>query len=165
MKLENIFVINKSQFDHTMMENKLNDSNVEKWDQYAFISIIDHTEEDLDFYSDLFKCSKTHFFKKDHKNVLNLEFDDIEDPQLGVPFDEDLAKKVINFLDKLPKTVNTIVIHCMAGISRSGGVGEFVSDYFGFDFNKFQKTNPQVKPNIRVRRILNNMAFRKNYEE
>jgi len=163
MNLENIYIINKKAFDETMSDNKLDDSNVETWDQYAFISIIDYTADDLDYYSQLFRCTKEHYFERDHANVLNLEFDDCEYEIQGKVFDVKMAEKVIEFLDNLPETVSTIIIHCMAGISRSAGIGEFIVNYFNFDYKKFKKTNPQIQPNIRVRRLLNNIAFRKNY--
>ena len=69
-----ITVLSHYLFDKLMKEFKLNDENVESQDM-AFISIIG-APECLEYYLD--EGETKHYFG-DHPNVLNLEFDDIED--------------------------------------------------------------------------------------
>lgn len=69
-----ITVLSHYRFDEKMKELGLNDKNVEDTNK-AFISIIG-TPECLTYYLDE---GKTKHFFNDHPNVLNLDFDDIED--------------------------------------------------------------------------------------
>ena len=71
-------------------------------------------------------------------------------------FDKNYAKKIIDFVDEIQKDKkdSDMVIHCSAGISRSGAVGTFVCDYCGLDYNEFLKSNPYIMSNPYVLRIL-----------
>jgi len=65
----------------------------------------------------------------------------------AVLFDEGHAKKIIAFLDnanKDPKD-SDLVVHCSAGISRSGAVGTFACDYFGLDYNSLNDKSTWVE--------------------
>lgn len=68
------------------------------------------------------------------KGVLTLYFDDIDKKvKDAVLFDDDMALKIIEFVDKYDGEVDTIVVHCYAGQSRSRAVGGFVNYMVGFD--------------------------------
>jgi len=127
MKIE---VLSHYLFDEDMIKMGLNDDNVENSDM-AFISIIG-TPECLKYYLD--EEGTKHYFK-DHPNVLNLEFDDIEDNVLynGHLFQTMTirqAEKTVDFIeDIINKGVRTIYIHCRAGFSRSRAISEFVWRY------------------------------------
>lgn len=89
---------------------------VERSDSYAVISIQDsHTEG----FGVTF--SKNQFCK----DVLTLQFDDIIRPVEGAQiFTKEMAEQIINFiLDN--KDVDSLLIHCYAGQSRSRAVGAF----------------------------------------
>lgn len=64
----------------------------------------------------------------DWEDILYLHFDDIdrECPSIGgrelVLFNKTQAGKILNFVEKYKGSINTLVIHCLAGISRSVGV-------------------------------------------
>ena len=61
-----VHILAKREFDSLMKQNKITDENVEKFDSIFFISLIDnHNREG-------------HYFDKDHNNVMNLRFDDVE---------------------------------------------------------------------------------------
>jgi protein-tyrosine phosphatase len=125
-----ITVLSHYRFDEKMKELGLNDKNVEDTNK-AFISIIG-TPECLMYYLDE---GKTKHFFKDHPNVLNLEFDDIEDDVLynGHLFKTmrmEQAEKAIQFIeDNINKGVESFDIHCRAGMSRSRAFGEFIYRY------------------------------------
>jgi len=94
------------------------------------------------------------------KNMMALAFDDVTESSkdkchnMGyctTIFNEDHAKQIIDFahslqfdLEKMP-----IVIHCDAGISRSGAVATFISDYFHIPFK-----DELIRPNSYVLNVL-----------
>lgn len=125
-----ITVLSHYWFDETMKRMNLNDDNVEDTNM-GFISIIG-TPECLTYYLD--EGNTKHFFK-DHSNVLNLDFDDIENDVMyhGHHFKTmrmEQAERVINFIEKMiEKGVDDIYIHCRAGVSRSRAVGEMIYIY------------------------------------
>ena len=100
-----------------------------------------------------------------HPHLLPLIFDDIcnepetpEDLGNAVLFNEAMAQQIMRFVDdgKLP-----LLVHCTAGISRSGAVGEVLNWYFNrylenntADDEDFEQNNRQIMPNTIVRRIM-----------
>ena len=100
-----------------------------------------------------------------HPHLLTLTFDDIcnepetpEDPGNAVLFNETIAQQIMRFVDdgELP-----LLVHCTAGISRSGAVGEVLNWYFNRylerntqDDEDFTQNNHQIMPNFIVRRIM-----------
>lgn len=150
MKVE---VIRKTKFDKLMVDNNINDQNVESFTDTAFISILN--------------SEATGHFKTNHANVLVLNFDDVtddlnwddDDPDFYGPvlFTVEQAKQILEFIE-LNKDKQQFIVHCSAGISRSGAVGTFINDYFGLDYSTFRRTNPQVQPNPFVLRTLRNIS-------
>ena len=100
-----------------------------------------------------------------HPHLLTLTFDDIcnepetpEDQGNTVLFNEAMAQQIMRFVDdgELP-----LLVHCTAGISRSGAVGEVLNWYFNryLEYNAkddeyFVQNNRQIMPNTIVRRIM-----------
>lgn len=102
---------------------------------------------------------------EDSSNVLNLWFHDTDPeaeivwmasspPYEEVLFDEEMAESIKRFVDS-NKDKKQWLIHCTAGVCRSGAVGECISDYFGNDYVMFKRDNPQIKPNVFVKKVLN----------
>jgi len=76
-------------------------------------------------------------------------------------FNTEQAKDVIGFIiscDQDDETDGVLIVHCDAGISRSGAVGTFAVDFLHLDYEKFTKINPCLRPNYYVLRVLRNMA-------
>jgi len=73
---------------------------------------------------------------------LQLAFDDVDvnkDPEEAfncgyTPMSIQDAESIIGFICGLPPEVETIVVHCAAGISRSGGVARFIAEVTKADF-------------------------------
>lgn len=97
-------------------------------------------------------------------NILKLEFDDVTDDKiiiLGgngkeikiVPFNQEMAKKVLDTVDNIRDNVNTIMIHCEAGISRSAAVARFLSEKYNVPII-FPKDHKNDLPNIFVYNLL-----------
>lgn len=147
--MKKIFVLPKRYFDKMMTMRNIDDNNVKDKVKTCFISINDSLGTD----------AKPHF-KSNHPNVLNLFFDDVdrdievEGEGTAIAFTEEMAEEVFNFVFN-NRDMETFVVHCTAGISRSGAVGEFINNYFGQDYKEFIKQNPYVHPNGLVLSRLN----------
>lgn len=92
------------------------------------------------------------------KDVLSLEFDDITLKEYGVKdglklFKKFHAIKIKEFVDKYKDSIKTIVVHCTAGISRSGAVGCCLARYLNDDDTYLLKTGNYI-PNERVYFVL-----------
>ena len=148
----NIYVLSKVEFDGLLQRNNIDDMNVDEFITVAFISINDSSG---DYY-------KNPLFRINHHNVLNLWFDDVEkDGQLSPTnkeetkaFSSSQANTVIEFLNS-NKSAKTLFVHCAAGISRSGAVGQFALDYLKGNKESFVTNNKHILPNGRVLRLLN----------
>ncbi len=94
---------------------------------------------------------------EDKSNFLNLSFDDVEyktaNDNVTILFDEIMARQIIDFAANNSEK-NLFVVHCLMGVSRSGAVGAFLSDYFGIKYEDFKRTNPQIIPNYLVSKLL-----------
>lgn len=115
---------------------------VERSDTYAVISI-------QDSHTDGFGIT---FSKNQYcKDVLTLKFDDIIWPVAGAQlFTEDMAKQIIEFI-RNNRDVDTLLIHCYAGQSRSRAVGAFAVKMLGGDNSKYFM---RYSPNMYVYNIL-----------
>lgn len=84
-------------------------------------------------------------------NILQLEFYD------DSSFTLEHAQQIKEFVDANIKAQH-FIIHCDAGISRSGAVGTWVNYYLGCDEKIFHEKNPNIHPNKSVFRKLNEWA-------
>lgn len=80
-------------------------------------------------------------------DVLTLYFDDIDREVDGaVLFSEEQARKVISFVRKNTK-VESLLVHCYGGESRSRAVGAFVTEMLHGNSKKYFETG---HPNMHV---------------
>jgi len=56
-------------------------------------------------------------------------------------FTDDMANKIKEFVD-LNKDKKEWIIHCVAGISRSGAIGLWLTKYLGYNLFEFLENNP-----------------------
>ena len=100
--------------------------------------------------------------------VMSIRFDDIKGMEYEkikvvhpkiILFNEGHAKKIIEFIDLLQRKQEPtlLLIHCSAGVSRSGAVATFVSEYLSVPFS-----DEYILPNSYILEILRNTA--KDYE-
>jgi predicted protein tyrosine phosphatase len=137
-----VFVTSKIGFDKTMKDKGITNDNVESYKKTFFVSINDTNDS----------TQKPYFGNK--TNVKVLFFDDTEkdlettsDKKRSVKaFTEEQTTELLEFIES-NKDKETCIVHCAAGISRSGAVGTFITEYFNSDFDWFKKTNPQIHPN------------------
>ena len=78
-----------------------------------------------------------HVFEKNHRNVLNLDFDDIsqkeEEIETGKAYgiSKSQALEVVKFIrDGISEGINYFIIHCGAGRSRSQAVVRYILDTY-----------------------------------
>ncbi len=137
VKLESVF----GAFDYVMdhyypfgMEEM-----VDRDDTYAVISIQDgYTGGGFGF-----TFCKTRYCR----DVLTLYFDDIAGPADGAtPFTREHAREIIDFIER-NRGVDTLLVHCYAGQSRSRAVAAFAVKMLGADNSEYFKTG---SPNLFV---------------
>ena len=78
-----------------------------------------------------------------HPNLLVLFFDDVETEIPGA-FSNEQAMTIVNFIQR--DTSSPLLIHCTAGISRSGAVGLAIAEHFGC-VEDFLRKNSDIMPN------------------
>lgn len=141
-------ILSKGGFKIILTHLGITNDNVESLGDYTFISILNS-----DSMGD-----NIGYFEENKRNVLILKFDDVIDPDHGVLFTDDQSIEIINFIslnrDNILK--GKCVIHCSAGVSRSGAVGTYLNRKFEFDEILFGEFNPNIMPNELVLDILNN---------
>lgn len=152
-----IEVLSHSKFEDKMKEMHLDDSNVESLKDSAFISIIG-TKECLEKY--LHEASTRHFFKSNHDNVINLDFDDVdcdgmhEDVQFKC-ISKEQALALVNFIDRIAaQNRKNVYIHCRAGISRSRAVAEYIARHYSIQYDGSERKLSYYRLNNGVLRRL-----------
>lgn len=151
-----VWVLSRMLFNDVL--NDINDSNVEEIQDDFFISILDT--------SGIFSKK---FFKEDHHNALTLMFDDVVEDGKPSPtvqyntkaFSDEQAEILYNFIMK-NKHKKMCIVHCAAGISRSGAIGTFINDLFGENYHIFKRRNPRAIPNPLIMNKLKNLYLESN---
>lgn len=179
-----IHTLSVADFKHTMRNNDLYDSNIEQRTDVAVISIGNSFEdgEPDDIFSN---GPSSRWFRHQHKNVLNLTFDDITAPEKWqlmsefakqpaesetvenglsgsdcVLFDEEMARRLVQFVET-NHAAKTWIVHCSAGVSRSGAVSRWLKDCLKFKYG-IEANNVDGRyavPNTLVLRILDNALY------
>jgi predicted protein tyrosine phosphatase len=148
-----ILVYSRIDFNKYMIFNGITDNNVELKDA-MFISINNIDQES--------------YFNKEHDNVKIMCFGDYGEEILKTKinrsenpiFDEQMAKELYEFIKK-NKDKKFAILHCGAGISRSGAIGTFLYELYGDgNYSEFKRKNKRIQPNIHMLKLL-----RKVYEQ
>lgn len=158
-----IYVLSNFLFDQLCENNGWNDDNVESLSDKAFISIVG-TKDCTDA---LGITEQEHWFKENHSNVLNLNFDDtIEDMVYkGVnikAMSNDQAKETVEFIEN--NIGKTFYIHCLAAISRSAGVASFIEENYKEQDYSVDDCG-YTRPNRDVVAKLNRVIWERNFKE
>ena len=158
-----IEVMSCMKFKETMAGFELFDSNIEQQD-LAIISICDTSDYNIDnFYFD--NSCHSHWFLENHPNVLNINFDDCTPEEceghhvyaMTEKQAEEIYKFISNNTDK-----SKFIVHCSAGISRSGAVGMFLRDFFISENFVVNLHHNGIMPNPYVSRLLNRYLYERN---
>jgi predicted protein tyrosine phosphatase len=155
-----VFITSKTAFDNLMKRKRITNENVESYKKTFFISINDSCGTD-----------EIPYFEN-KENVKVLFFDDVE-KDLEVPiigtnkvltakaFTSVQARELLEFIER-HKDKESCIVHCAAGISRSGAVGTFVNNFYGGDWFELKKQNPYIHPNGLVLRLLKDALAEKS---
>lgn len=134
--MHTITVLSHLKFDKFMQDNKWVDCNVDNLKDSAFISICCKPEIKKNYLEDYKHETDEHWFKKSHKNVLNIEFDDIFEDITETKFGKafgitiDQAKEITNFIsENYNNGVKNWYLHCRAGRSRSAATGIYLMEF------------------------------------
>ena len=134
--MHTITVLSHLKFDKLMQDNKWVDCNVDNLKDSAFISICCKPEIKKNYLEDYKHETDEHWFKKSHKNVLNIEFDDIFEDITETKFGKafgitiDQAKEITNFIsENYNNGVKNWYLHCRAGRSRSAATGIYLMEF------------------------------------
>ena len=170
MEINRISVFSHNDFDEKMYRMGIFSSNVVDEKDKAFISIIGSPECQKYYLEE----DEIHWFKDNTDNVLNLEFDDIDEENIvwkGHTFygiTEEQSKQLVEFIER--NKGKNFYIHCKAGYSRSQGVCRYILDVYGEEYGyneklSCRKENPCKTPNIRVVTMLKREFYKlKGYE-
>lgn len=112
---------------------------------------------------------------------ITLFFDDIGPDRENAPecirdiydeltlFNEDHARNIIEFQKTIDEnTITSIIVHCTAGISRSGAVSQFLQDIYhknDKDNEIFNRNNRHIVPNKHVYKTLRDIMFKEYRSE
>ena len=126
-----IKVYSQIDFNNVMKSNGIDDSNVENEKDSIFISITNRNGE------------IEHWFKENHKNVINLDFDDTSsDTEELRTISDKQAESLMFFIDdNLSKSTEDVdvYIHCLAGMSRSRAVAEYIKRHYDVGYDKIER--------------------------
>ena len=138
-KMKQIKAIPKLVFD-----NHFTDKEFKYYDYACFISIldIDNNEQKFDKSIDNFLQVKMWDIEEDLFENGELKYEKPNDNEL---------KKIVDFINK-HKDKSVFIVHCSAGISRSGAVATFLYDKFLSEIDKeqFRRENKYIRPNLYI---------------
>lgn len=91
----------------------------------------------------------------EYEHLLRLSFADVDflgelsaraTEKLPAAMTEDDAEDILRFVQALPETVHTLVVHCEGGFSRSAGVVKALKELYGYEAEdaKLVQANPSV---------------------
>lgn len=131
-----------------IFDEHFTDKDFRYYDYACFISIIniDNNEQKFDLSVENFLQVKMWDVEKDVTNDNGSFYEKPSDIEL---------KRIVDFVNK-HKDKSVFIVHCSAGISRSGAVATFIRDKFIDEINKekFNLENKYIQPNIYVLRRL-----------
>lgn len=148
-----IIATGRLPFNEYMKLKGVTQQNIASIKEVAFISI-NNTIDNVEPY-----------FLEDRPNLKVIFFDDVSEdiytPDLKNPGElvqvkamtEAQAQELYSFI-KSNKEKECIIIHCTAGVSRSGAVATFINDFVSGDWNTFKQQNSSIQPNTHVYKLL-----------
>lgn len=144
-----------------IIEYCINDDSISYWENWSLISISTTEEQIVADKENLMHKGCNDFLECVFADVTKKEYDNSKGLIDAILFSKETAQRIIGYIEKIKDTSDILVVHCDAGISRSGAVGLFACRYLGLDESKFRKEN-NVLPNIYVMDVLNEVSGRKD---
>lgn len=117
---------------------------VSRGDAKKYIEMGYFAERDCDFISisdtnsEAAEMKKLWLANKQESNAaIFLRFQDLDDNSSG--FDRKKAETITRFVEQSFRKKKNVIVHCFAGISRSGAVAKFINEYYGLG-NEYLET-------------------------
>jgi len=134
-----------------VFDEKFTDVDFTTYKNGCFISIldIDNNEKKFNQNSDNFLQVKMWDIEQDYFTNGELEYEKPSDTEL---------KKIVDFINmNIDKSF--FIVHCSAGISRSGAVATFLYDKFITEVDKeqFRRDNNCIRPNLYILKRLKSL--------
>lgn len=97
-----------------------------------------------------------------YEHLLRLCFSDVDflakdlssraKEKLSSAMTQEQAKEILSYVESLPASVHTVIVHCAGGYSRSCGVVAALNDIYGYEVEKERLTeaNPSVRQTLRA---------------
>lgn len=127
-----------------VFDKHFTDKEFKYYDYACFISIldIDNNEQKFDTTIDNFLQVKMWDIEKDLFENDELKYEKPSENEL---------QRIVEFVNK-HKDKSVYMVHCSAGISRSGAVATFIKEKFlsEVDKEKFMKENKFIQPNLYI---------------
>lgn len=124
--------------------------NTNTEDNYIIVSISSLNEKDTFYF-------KNYNENNNCKGIIRLSFNDLEhdynDSNLAPRQGDFCGLKAFIDTFKDNKDINTIIVHCDAGISRSSALGAVIAQYLGLNEFNLIWNNDKYIPNERVYRL------------
>ncbi|MFW6225742.1 MAG: hypothetical protein ACOC3V_02130 [bacterium] len=152
-----VHVLSKLEFIEFIKGSSINNDNVENMD-ILIISINDTTSDNKIVLDNKSNVKVLYFDDTDRDIVIPIIGSNDEVKAKACTLEQ--AEELFYFIER-NKHKNTCIIHCSAGISRSGAVGTFIVDYFNLDWFKFKSNNPHIHPNNHVLKLLKTVLNKK----
>ena len=136
--MKQIIAFSKQEFDDNFSNEKFKHYN-----HAAFISILD-----VDNYEKIYDVSIDNFLQV---KMWDIEID-VKDIKTGETYEKPSdfeLKKIVDFVNK-HKDKSVFIIHCSAGISRSGAVATYIKNKFNNEVvdKTFYQKNKFILPNL-----------------
>lgn len=123
------YIFHISRYEAEAINPIANKMNIDA-EKTALISI---TEDDeyVDLKNGWKHVLRLHFW--DFDDILETKVEEIsKEKNLKMTlFEKYHAQEILYFIKNLPENIDTIYIHCEAGVSRSAAVRKFLCDYYG----------------------------------
>lgn len=144
--MKKIQALPKLVFDRNFTNEK-----IQQFDYAAFISIldIDNQEQKFDTTLENFLQVKMWDIEKDLFENGTIKYEKPSETEL---------QKIVAFVNQ-HKDKKVFIVHCSAGISRSGAVATFIKDKFYEQVDKetFMQNNKNIQPNLYILKQLKNI--------
>jgi len=153
-----IIVLGRALFNEYLTRKGITNDNVEQQDKIFFISINNHDDK------------QSSYFSSNKKNIISMIFGDLEqDTEVDIigenrkevvkAMTQEQAAELYAFI-KANKDKEAVIIHCTAGVSRSGAIGVFINDFIGGNWEELKRLNPNIQPNAHVYRLLHDEWYK-----
>jgi len=128
----------------------------------GIISIIDYPKDILltNTFKDEKNISQIPEISVCFNDITKDDYDQFDEAnkKAYILFNKKHAEYIINFVNIFKNEIDILIIHCEAGIARSGAVGYWACRYLELDLNLFMKLNLYILPNYFVYDILHKMS-------